>query len=74
MQTIMLRYALSAGLAGMVMISAAGAWLGPVRPGAEAARQVRSQVERQVNQVSQYCIPPEEHPNSPRFYCQNGPG
>jgi hypothetical protein len=70
MQTTMLRYALSAGLAGMLTISAAGAWLGPVRPGAEAARQVGSQ----VNQVSQYCIPPEEHPNSPRFYCQNGPG
>jgi len=63
MQTTMLQYALSAGLVGMVAIGAGGGWPGPVRPGAEAA-----------SQVSQYCVPPEQDPNSPRLYCRNGEG
>jgi hypothetical protein len=62
-KSAMLQYALSAGLVGMLAIGAGGGWPGPVRPGAEA-----------TSQVSQYCVPPEQDPNSPRLYCRNGEG
>ena len=62
--TAMRQYALSAALAGVVALGAMAGW--PLQ--AEAA----SQISRY--QVSQYCVPPEQDPNSHRIYCGTGQG
>lgn len=62
MKTIATRYAMTVGLAGTLMLTAASYSFAQIRTGAEAGTA-----------VSQYCAPPdEESPDARRFYCRSG--
>jgi hypothetical protein len=55
-----LRYAVHAGLIGMLALVAASGSFGKVRIGAPAG-----------NELAQYCAPQDEIPDAHRFYCRN---
>jgi hypothetical protein len=62
MKTIAPRYAMIAGLAGALALTAASYSFAPIRTGGEARTS-----------VSQYCAPPDEGvPDARRFYCRSG--
>jgi hypothetical protein len=59
----MLRYALTAGLGGVLALGAANGSFGSVRTGADG-----------TGRVTQFCMPEQdsEVPDAPRLYCRNG--
>jgi hypothetical protein len=58
MRAIMLRYATSAGLLGVLTIGVDGSWLRHVQAGGE-----------EPSQIAQYCVPHEQDPGSQRIFC-----
>lgn len=62
MRRTILKYAIGVGLGGMLALGAAFGF-GQVRTGTLAA-----------GQVTQYCVPPQDHPDAHRFYCRNEDG
>ena len=62
MKTIATRYAMIAGLAGALALTAASYSFAQIRTGGDARTS-----------VSQYCAPPdEEGADARRFYCRSG--
>jgi hypothetical protein len=63
MRAIMLQYAVSAGVGGMLALAAATGSLEQLQAGVHAA-----------NQLTQYCAPAQEDSEAPKFYCRNDHG
>ena len=59
MRMTMLQYAIMAAAAGMPALAPVVGSLDQIQAGARAA-----------NQVSQYCAPPQENTEAPKFYCR----
>jgi hypothetical protein len=59
MRMTMLQYAIMAAVAGMPALAPVVGSLDQIQAGARAA-----------NQVSQYCAPPQENTEAPKFYCR----
>ena len=62
MRRAILKYAIGVGLGGMLALGTAFGF-GQVRTGTVAA-----------GQVTQFCVPPHEHPDAHRFYCGSEDG
>jgi hypothetical protein len=63
MYRTVMQYALSAGIGCLLALDAMTGGPRAPRPGAQAA-----------SRVAQYCVLPEQEPNSHRLYCRNEGG